>query len=278
MLGALWSRETAIQVCLPSGYSDGCSHRRSGVELLSTRRAGRLSRALRLQARSHCPPHRRIHEGFSGAPHLKREEYASGNALESAKSDYRTVSRTRQIKDALPVAWQQIVRDQDELLVDLIAERVATICGFKPEPEVVADFIQRLSTASTPLPQPAAPPQTATARQPTLPPTVHVLPAEQQFSGFTLNGQPYNEGSAIDTLMRAFEVLSARDSNFLERYAALPKHGRKRRYLSRNKMELYPGRPDLCEEYSVSRFGGWWIGTELLVVQLSGTRLRLLAK
>lgn len=194
--------------------------------------------------------------------YLKHEEVVSGDALENAKSDYRTVSRTRQIKDALPVAWQQILRDQDELLVDLIAERVATNCGFKPEPEVVADFIQKLTTTSFPAPAGATPTQTVTLpRAPVTPPSVHVQSAEPQFSGFALNGQRYSEASAIDTLMRVFEILNTRDANFLERYAALPKHGRKRRYLSRNKLELYPGRPDLCEEYSVSRFGGWWIGT-----------------
>ena len=192
--------------------------------------------------------------------YLNREEVASGRALENAKSDYRTVSRTRQINDALPVAWQQILRDQDELLVDLIAERVATISGFKPEPETVADFIQKLSIPPAPAHSLHAD-QAGALRPAITSPAINVAPAEPQFSGFAFEGQHYNEGSAIDTLMRAFEVLSARDPTFLERYAALPKHGRKRRYLSRNKMDLYPGRPDLCEEYSVSRFGGWWIGT-----------------
>jgi len=194
--------------------------------------------------------------------YLTHEEVASGRALESAKSDYRTVSRTRQIRDALPLAWQEILRDQDELLVDLIAERVATICGYKPEPAIVADFIQKLATApaaeSTATPQPES---TVPSRPTITSPLVHAGAAEPQFSGFVLSGQRYNEGSAIDTLLRVFEVLSARDTTFLERYAALPKHGRKRRYLSRDKMELYPGRPDLCEEYSVPKFGGWWIGT-----------------
>jgi hypothetical protein len=193
--------------------------------------------------------------------YLRHEEVASGRALENAKSDYRAVSRTRQIKDALPIAWEQILRDQDELLVDLIAERVATICGYKPEPEIVAHFIQKLTAAPAAQPTATTVAQRPTPAQPTTQLDFHIPPAEPQFSGFALNGQQYNEGSAIDTLMRVFEVLSARDPNFLERYAALPKHGRKRRYLSRNKMELYPGRPDLCEEYSTSRFGGWWVGT-----------------
>ncbi len=64
-----------------------------------------------------------------------------------------------------------------------------------------------------------------------------------------------------NTLFRVFEVLSSKDSRFLERYANLPKHGRKRRFLTRDKMELYPGRKDLCDEYSREIFGGWWMGT-----------------
>jgi hypothetical protein len=194
--------------------------------------------------------------------YLKHEEVDSGRALENAKSDYRNVKRTRKMKDALPEAWRQILRDKDELLLELIAERVATICGFKPELEVVEDFIQTLNTAP-PSPQPPGSlGQTAGATQPpTTPRTNDLSPAEPHFSGFSFNGQRYNERSAIGTLIRVLEVLSKRDPNFLERYAALPRHGGKRRFLSRNKMELYPGRPDLCNEHSVSQFGGWWIGT-----------------
>ena len=187
---------------------------------------------------------------------------ASGSAIENARSDYRAVSRGRQIKEALPVAWQQLLKDQDELLVELIADRVEAICGYKPEPDVVADFIRKLATGASPIAQPA--PLTPPAGpRPSATPSVAPVEyfSEPEFSGFMINGQPYREGTAIDTLIRVFEVLSARDSTFLDRYAALPKHGRKRRYISRDKMDLYPGRPDLCEEYSVSRFGGWWIGT-----------------
>jgi hypothetical protein len=194
--------------------------------------------------------------------YLKYDAVASDSAIENAKSDYRTVNRNRQIKEALPVAWQQLLRDQDELLVDLVSERVATICGYKPESETVAGFLQQLATG-LPAPPPATTPRAHP--QPAQPPTDVHLPSlesgEILFSGFSFNGQRYHEGSAINTLMRVLEVLSSRDTTFLERYASLPRHGRKRRYVSRDKMELYPGRPDLCEEYSVSRFGGWWIGT-----------------
>jgi hypothetical protein len=194
--------------------------------------------------------------------YLKYDEVASGRSFDNAKSDYRTVNKSRQINDTLPLAWQQLLRDQDELLVELLSDRVATICGYKPEPQVVADFIQKVATSAA-SPRPVAVYQTPPGmHQPATAPQLSPLDtAEPQFSSFTLGGQRYDERSAIDTMLRVFEVFSARDPNFLERYAALPKHGKKRRFLARNKVDLYPGRPDLGEEYSVSRFGGWWIGT-----------------
>jgi len=198
--------------------------------------------------------------------YLAFSEVAAGRAIENAKSDYRTVARNRQVQDALPSAWVQLLEEQDELLVELIADRAETICGFKPEPELVAEFIRRISKSPTaplqpPLQRPAPQPQKPHVSPATFPPIVHSDSNTADFSGFAYNGQSYQENNAINTLFRVFEVLSTRDPGFLDRYAALPKHGRKRRYLSRNKYELYPNRADLCEEYSVNKFGGWWIGT-----------------
>jgi hypothetical protein len=62
-------------------------------------------------------------------------------------------------------------------------------------------------------------------------------------------------------MIKVLEEFQRRDPSFLDRFAALPKHGRRRRYISRDKMELYPGRADLCEDYSEQHFGGWWVGT-----------------
>ncbi len=199
--------------------------------------------------------------------YLAFAEVKAGRAIENAKNDYQTVARNRDIQDALPAAWAQLLQEQDELLVDLIADRAETICGFKPEPELVAQFIKRVS--QTPITTIQPPPTLATTRQrrkqdPQPPASEALLPNDTdgtEFSGFAFSGQRYTERSAIDTLMRVFEVLSSRDQTFLERYAALPKHGRKRRYLSRDKYGLYPNRRDLCDEHSVNKFGGWWIGT-----------------
>jgi hypothetical protein len=170
--------------------------------------------------------------------YLKHSEVASGAAIANAKADYGNVSKKRQIDGALPQAWTQLLKEQDEILVELIADKVETLCGFKPEPDAVRVFLDTLLRPA------ASPPQAGplpTPRPPQPPVTPPQAPGNDDYSGFVLHGQHYRVGSAIDTLFRVFEVLSQSDPQFLERYAALPKHGRKRRYLARDKMELYPG-------------------------------------
>ena len=58
-------------------------------------------------------------------------------------------------------------------------------------------------------------------------------------------------------MVKVFDELAKRDPTFLERFAALPKHGRKRRYLARNKEDLYPGSPHLVVNAYQLR-PGWW--------------------
>ena len=41
----------------------------------------------------------------------------------------------------IAAAWTQIIETPDELLVDLISETTERICGFKPEPELVEQFL-----------------------------------------------------------------------------------------------------------------------------------------
>ena len=61
-------------------------------------------------------------------------------------------------------------------------------------------------------------------------------------------------------MAKIFQLFEKDDDSFLERFAAR-KHWRKRRYLARNRNELYPDRPDLSEEHAVEIAHGWWMGT-----------------
>lgn len=74
--------------------------------------------------------------------YLRYEAIVSGKALEAAREDYRNVSRDRQMKATMPIAWAKLVEEEDELLLELVADRVESLCGFKPDPDTVARFIR----------------------------------------------------------------------------------------------------------------------------------------
>lgn len=194
--------------------------------------------------------------------YLKYDAIVSGAAIEAAREDYRNVSRDRQMKATLPKAWAKLVEEEDELLLELVADRVESLCGYKPDPDTVARFLKENISLRTlgSVPQPPKPP----APHPPVAP-----PGNPPGSvGFVFNGQRYPARNARDVLVSVFKTLSQRDGTFFERFAALPKHGRTRRYLARSPEELYPGRPDLSHEHSTQLSSGWWLGTNVSRAQI----------
>ena len=75
------------------------------------------------------------------ARYLTYGAVASGVAQRAAQDDYAGLRKDREIAETVPRAWRQLLEDQDELLVDLLADQVETLCGFKPDPDVVARFL-----------------------------------------------------------------------------------------------------------------------------------------
>lgn len=74
--------------------------------------------------------------------YLQHERVVSGEAIDRARADLRDKSRRRKMELALPVAWEQLVDEVDELLLEMVAERAGNICGFKPSNEIVANFLK----------------------------------------------------------------------------------------------------------------------------------------
>lgn len=195
--------------------------------------------------------------------YLDYHAICSGDAMTAARADYQNVARERQIKASLPEAWRKLVEDEDELLVELVADRVESLCGYKPDPDTVAAFLrERIDLKATTI-TPGRPGPVVLPPRP-VPPT-HVRPPERELStvGFSLDGQFHSARNARDVLVKVFTELESRDSTFPERFAALPKHGRTRRYLARTSNELYPDRPDLARDFSQQLKSGWWLGINL---------------
>jgi hypothetical protein len=186
----------------------------------------------------------------------------SGEAISAARADYQNVARERLIEKTFPDAWHRLVEDEDELLLELIADRVESLCGYKPNPDTVAEFLKKRVDLKSATTQPSVypPVQPVTSLPPPIsPPPIHPLGRV----GFTLNGRFQPSRNARDVLAKVFIEFADRNSTFLERFASLPKHGRTRRYLARTPNELYPERPDLARDFSQEIKPGWWLGINL---------------
>jgi len=188
--------------------------------------------------------------------YLQYDAVISGNAISNARNDYKAVAKKRELERHLPQAWKALISEEDELLIDLICDKVEDLCGYKPEPDMVSDFLKGMAASSatypTPHPISTSPPVPMPDRQPNK--------MRKGRFGFEVRGEFHAGKNASDTMVKLFKKLVAADPSFLDRFSAR-KHGRKRRFVSNDKMELYPGRPDLCEEHSLQLVSGWWIGT-----------------
>jgi len=95
--------------------------------------------------------------------YLQYDRVCSGKALEAARSDYQDVSRRRKINATLPNAWNRLIEEKDEILLELLAEKVEDLCGYKPELDVCSQYIDSISSvpAPTPIVKPSDPTLTA---------------------------------------------------------------------------------------------------------------------
>lgn len=211
--------------------------------------------------------------------YLRHSSVASGAAIQAARDDYRNVSKDRQMLAALPKAWSQLIADEDDLLLEIVADRVESLCGFKPDPDMVARFLKESvagrvvqpvaqSATSQPVTRASAPTPASTVQvveQPAVtsprPAMTPRVTASSGQIGFSFEGQFHPSRNAIDTLRQVFELFIKKDPTFGDRFAGLPQHGRSRRYLARDANDLYPGRRDLVQEHSVQIASGWWVST-----------------
>ncbi|MSU49407.1 MAG: hypothetical protein EXS37_10030 [Opitutus sp.] len=200
----------------------------------------------------------------------------SGEALETARKEYRSRNRQSQAKAAIPEAWRELVEKGDELLVEMLTSAVESRAGVRPDADDVAEFLAGLGktiiveTARSKPTQPSGgvPPRAITTR----------TTNETTRSGrLVLLGKAHAYHNAKDAMVIVLRELAKSDPLFLERCSQHPDaQGRKRRYIARTPEELYPDREDLREMRDTLP-GGWLVATNLNNV-LKKTILRLAAE
>ena len=194
--------------------------------------------------------------------YLRYERLCSGEVLKSARSDYQNVARNREIEAVLPKAWNALLKDPDSLLLDLFADKAEDLCGYKPDLDLCNRFLTHNLNQGTPVSSERPSSLKRTSQHSPTPKSAHTKSVKRKADKFTFvfEGRTYQAGSAREVMVEVFQLLANADKDFLKRFASR-NHGKKRRYIAEEKMELYPGRPDLSEEHSTEIIPGWWIGT-----------------
>jgi len=193
--------------------------------------------------------------------YLGYRNVCSGDALKAARSDYQNVARHRVIDSHLPKAWTALLKDQDSLLLDLLAEKVEDLCGYKPDLDTCSQFLEQQMQNSQSV-APSTGGKEFLTRELISPASRTKSIRRRNLGDFRLvyKGREISVGSAREVMTTLFQLLAQEDSGFLARFASR-KHGKKRRYLAKDRYELYPGRRDLAEQHSVQVIPGWWLGT-----------------
>lgn len=206
--------------------------------------------------------------------YLGHKRVASGETLDTARTEYRSRNRRSVARRAIPEAWSEIVERGDEFLVELLADAVESKAGVRPSDDDVADFLVSLS-------KPAVL-QAGTEQGPTKPKSItsngtskavksnpktiedgQSSPSSPRHGTLIVSGKAFQYASAKDAMVIVLRQLANNDPTFLQRCAQHPGcRGRKRRYIAQQSAELYPDRPDL-HDYHERLPGGWLVSTNL---------------
>ncbi|MCB1237945.1 MAG: type I restriction enzyme HsdR N-terminal domain-containing protein [Verrucomicrobiae bacterium] len=199
--------------------------------------------------------------------YLGREMVESGEALESARKEYRNRNRRSAARRAIPEAWRELVEKGDEVLVDLLAGAVESKAGVRPEDDDITEYLADLGHPGVPDAVPAmairSVSRPATEKPNPAPRPSRTSGESPRHGTLVVKGKAFAYANAKEALVLALRELANTDPTFLQRCAQHPDcQGRKRRYIARTAEELYPDRLDL-REFHETLPDGWLVATNL---------------
>lgn len=76
---------------------------------------------------------------------LSRQDVVDGKAVKNAENIYNSRQKGEIIRQTLLKAWRKLLSESDDLLAEVVAESVEKLCGYKPESELVIEFLKEIS-------------------------------------------------------------------------------------------------------------------------------------
>ncbi len=186
---------------------------------------------------------------------LKKDRVVSGAARREAERRHELIRSRLIARGSIQTAWHALLTGPDEILRDLLAEKVEADSGSKPDLLDVESFLQGMATTSNiSLDPPDNEPKHQPPRKPPTPRT------SGRITGFVLHGKRIDAGSGRATLARVIKELEKTDSQFLQKFADATV-SKRRRLIARQRRDLYE--VSHLQVHSMDLGNGWWMGTNL---------------
>jgi hypothetical protein len=171
---------------------------------------------------------------------LSREAIASGAGLKKAEEIHAGHEKDRRIRETIPTAWRELCQKADEMLVELLAEKVESLCGHRPGEDVLGEFLAGTLRPEVSRDQPGR----KKVREDDNPPggAEPAHPGDDSTwtfktpTGFRFKGQRYHVGAFKEILMTLSEVLHREHGRDFQKVFAL--RGRRRAYFGQDYKEM----------------------------------------
>jgi hypothetical protein len=166
---------------------------------------------------------------------ISKEYVISGKAVENAEKIYKGRQKQDLIKLTMPKAWNRIIEESNEGLIEIIAETTEKMCGYKPDADTVAKFINNVNRGVTSLPVVnrqkiiASPPQASSSY-------IQSGFTGKSIKSFIFQGAEYDVRTWKDLLIQLCNIILSTHRDSFDQVLNLS--GRKRPYFTREPNEL----------------------------------------
>lgn len=236
--------------------------------------------------------------------YLSYSGIANGDYRRNADADFTSIQSGRTVKQNLPIAFANVVRRKHPALIDLLREELTDLVGFDASDEEIVAYLDALAKGELPqwksqAPRPlsttpkvellqsppiASPKGRSSVQRQAKPPKGQVVPSNetggrepsstaqafaQAPSSYHMRFKTEEIGapSASGFIKRFFQFAVVQDPAFGPNFMKA-KHGSRRRYLSADPEELFPGRKDLQEKYVFPLPSGLYLGLNMSARQI----------
>ena len=80
--------------------------------------------------------------------YLSYESVQTNEAFAAIREDYENFSRQRELARHLPKVWHKLLKEKNQVLLQLLIEDMKTVCRYLPTEEEVLAFLESLTTES----------------------------------------------------------------------------------------------------------------------------------